>query len=405
MRAGAPASPSIQATSSARGPSPKGGAGIAQIRRVSSRTCATASSDGMRPRRSGGPRQLRLLRGEHGVLGRGTEDHLAAQHRAGARVDRRPDGGLELGVGGVARLGDPARPRRRAVERAVLERVEAAGAVDGERGDRVVGPSARGADGRLVERPERGPVLDEVPVLERLRGAAVPRRGVEAHAPGADEARRRCGVQGGVERAEQVDVAAGVDPRTRFVPEEIGEHRRCILSAAVAGAGDARGVAGPAAMVGSMSMPPGEHRDAMVEAIALEGTAHRALLAGDATAARDQLRAAAARYRTSWELAPPRSYGRLIGMLKALVIAGDDAAARDGAAYAREQVAETDASPPAWYALAIAALIDGDDALAMRAAEGMGAAGVEPFLRTAAAVDAIARADGAAYAGALAAIV
>jgi hypothetical protein len=154
-----------------------------------------------------------------------------------------------------------------------------------------------------------------------------------------------------------------------------------------------------------MSMPPGEHRDAMTEAIALEGTAHRALLAGDATAARHQLRAAAERYRASWELAPPRSYGRLIGMLKALVIAGDDDAARDAAAYVREQVAEEDASPPAWYALGIAALIEGDDALAARAAEGMSAAGVEPFLRTAAAVDALAREDGAAYAGALAAIV
>jgi hypothetical protein len=154
-----------------------------------------------------------------------------------------------------------------------------------------------------------------------------------------------------------------------------------------------------------MTMPPGEHRDAMVEAIALEGTAHRALLAGDAATATDILRTAAARYRASWELAPPRSYGRLIGMLKALVIAGDDEAARDGAAYVRAQVGETDASPPAWYALAIAALVEGDDALAARAAEGMGAAGVEPFLRTAAAVDALARADGAAYAGALAAIV
>jgi hypothetical protein len=154
-----------------------------------------------------------------------------------------------------------------------------------------------------------------------------------------------------------------------------------------------------------MSMPAGEHRDAMVEAIALEGGAHRALLAGDATAAREQLRTAAERYRTSWELAPPRSFGRLIGMLKALVIAGDDEAARAAAAYVREHVAEDDASPPAWYALAIAALVDGADALARRAAEGMRAAGVEPFLRTADALDAIARDDGAAYAAALAAIV
>jgi hypothetical protein len=154
-----------------------------------------------------------------------------------------------------------------------------------------------------------------------------------------------------------------------------------------------------------MTMPPGEHRDAMAAAIALEGEAHRALLAGDAATAEERLRAAAERYRASWELAPPRSYGRLIGMLKALVIAGDDGAARDAAAYVRAEVSEDDASPPAWYALGIAALVEGDDALAARAAAGMGAAGVEPFLRTAAALDALARHDGAAYAGAVAAIV
>jgi hypothetical protein len=155
----------------------------------------------------------------------------------------------------------------------------------------------------------------------------------------------------------------------------------------------------------AMSMPAGEHRDAMAEAIALEGEAHQALLAGDDATAGERLRAAAERYRASWELAPPRSFGRLIGMLKALVIAGDDEAARAAAAYVREQVGEDDASPPAWYALGIAALVERDDASAVRAAERMGAAGVEPFLRTAAAVDALARADGAAYAGALAAIV
>src|SRR3954452_20806648 len=125
-----------------------------------------------------------------------------------------------------------------------------------------------------------------------------------------------------------------------------------------------------------MAMAEGEHRDALMEAIGLEGEAHRALLDGDTATAGEGLRAAAARYRASWELAPPRSFGRLIGMLKALVIAGDDA--RAAATYVREQVSEDDASPPAWYALAIAALVEDDDALARRAADGMRAAGVEP---------------------------
>ena len=39
------------------------------------------------------------------------------------------------------------------------------------------------------------------------------------------------------------------------------------------------------------------HRVLLGEAIALEGDAHRALLAGDAVAARDGLRAASDRYR------------------------------------------------------------------------------------------------------------
>jgi hypothetical protein len=145
------------------------------------------------------------------------------------------------------------------------------------------------------------------------------------------------------------------------------------------------------------------HLDAMNEAIGLEGEAHRALLGGDAARAPERLRAAAERYRASWELAPPGSYGRLIGMLKALVIAGDDA--RAAAAYVREQVPEDEgASPAAWYALAIAALIDGDDDLARRAAAGM-LAGSEPFRRAADAIDALARGDGPAYAAAAAAIV
>jgi hypothetical protein len=153
----------------------------------------------------------------------------------------------------------------------------------------------------------------------------------------------------------------------------------------------------------SMATEGSEHLDAMAEAIRLEGEAHRALLAGDDRRAGERLREAARRYRTSWELAPPRSYGRLIGMLKALVIAEDEEASA-AAAYVREQVGEQDASPPAWYALAIAALVDGDDDLARRAADGM-RSGPEPFQRAAGAIDALARGDADAYAAAAAAIV
>ena len=91
------------------------------------------------------------------------------------------------------------------------------------------------------------------------------------------------------------------------------------------------------------------HEDAMREAIAADGDAQRALLAGERRA-----RAAAARgraYRASWEAAPPRSFGRLVGYAKASILAGENPAP-----YVREQLGdEATRRPPAW-ALALAAL-------------------------------------------------
>jgi len=148
-------------------------------------------------------------------------------------------------------------------------------------------------------------------------------------------------------------------------------------------------------------MEPGEHLDLLLEAIALEADAHGRLLAGDLDGARPLMRTAADRYRASWEAAPPRSFGRLLGMLKAAVIAGDGAAA---AAYARAAIGAEGDSPPSWYAIAIAALVEGDDALAARAAEGM-RPGSPAFGRAADAIAALARHDGPAYARAVGAIV
>src|ERR671916_811683 len=107
-------------------------------------------------------------------------------------------------------------------------------------------------------------------------------------------------------------------------------------------------------------MQPGPHIEEMQAAIRADGEGLRALLDGDADRGRERLAEAVARYRASWELAPPRSYGRLVGMLKAAVIAGD---ADDAAAYAREAVPEAD-SPPSAYVRAVAALVEGDDAAA-----------------------------------------
>jgi uncharacterized protein len=139
------------------------------------------------------------------------------------------------------------------------------------------------------------------------------------------------------------------------------------------------------------------HEDAMWEAIAADGDAQRALLAGND--ARPALRRAADRYRASWEAAPPRAFGRLVGYAKASVLAGDDPAP-----YVREQLGGEADAPPAAWALALASLSAGDDDRAARAAQVM-RAGSEAFGRAADAVAALAAGDRDAYRAAVHAIV
>src|SRR5690606_7188223 len=124
------------------------------------------------------------------------------------------------------------------------------------------------------------------------------------------------------------------------------------------------------------------HEAALRTAIAAEGEAYARLLAGEP--AGEALRRAAAAYRASWETAPPRSFGRLVGFAKASVLAGEDPSA-----YVRAQVGDEGDSPASWWVLALAALAAGDDALAARAAEGM-RGGSDAFDRAADAVAALA---------------
>jgi predicted CoA-binding protein len=139
------------------------------------------------------------------------------------------------------------------------------------------------------------------------------------------------------------------------------------------------------------------HEDALREAIAADGEAQRALLAGES--AREPLRRAANAYRASWEAAPPRSFGRLVGYAKASILAGENPGP-----YVREQLRDSADSPAASWALALGALADGDDEAARASSDGM-LAGSEAFGRAAGAVAALARRDRQAYAGMLAAIV
>jgi hypothetical protein len=147
-----------------------------------------------------------------------------------------------------------------------------------------------------------------------------------------------------------------------------------------------------------------DDRELLREAIALERAAQQALLRGDAARSRTLFRAAAERYRVSWEAAGPRAFGRLIGLLKAAVLAADGGHA---AVYVRDAL-EGDGrcdSPPACYALALAALIQGDDVAALPAIEGMRATEDEAFGRTADALQALATRDRDAYEAAVTAIV
>jgi len=150
-----------------------------------------------------------------------------------------------------------------------------------------------------------------------------------------------------------------------------------------------------------MPMSDGPHLDLLREAIAVEGRGQRALLAGEEDGAAEALLESSRLYRESWELASPTAYGRLIGMLKAAVIAGD---ASSTAAYARTQLPDPVESPAASYALAIVALVEGEDGTARVASTGM-RSGSPPFIRAADAIDALVDGDGERYAAAVRAIV
>lgn len=136
----------------------------------------------------------------------------------------------------------------------------------------------------------------------------------------------------------------------------------------------------------------------MDEAIEAEARAFDALLEGrDAV---PLLRTAEAAWRRSWESAPPRSFGRLVGMVKAAVLAGD---AAEAAGLVRDEIDAPD-SPAAAYGLAIAALVLGDDDRAAQLAEAM-RGGSDAFDRAADAIAGLATRDGERYEGAVRAIV
>lgn len=77
---------------------------------------------------------------------------------------------------------------------------------------------------------------------------------------------------------------------------------------------------------------------------------------------------AAERWRESFGAAPPGSWGRPIGAIKALLLAGDRAGAEDAARWALDAGAAEAESPIGRYAAALAQLVLGEDAHARRLA-------------------------------------
>ena len=92
------------------------------------------------------------------------------------------------------------------------------------------------------------------------------------------------------------------------------------------------------------------------------GAGFALLMAGRRDEAADWLHRAAERYRESIVGAPPGSWGRPIGAMKALVIAGDWAGAEEAARWALELGAPEAESPIGRYAGSLALLVLGRDA-------------------------------------------
>jgi hypothetical protein len=117
---------------------------------------------------------------------------------------------------------------------------------------------------------------------------------------------------------------------------------------------------------GEARLPGAEDHDARQRQLTRMGNAAAGagiaeLMGGNTEEAREWFAKAVERYGESYEHAPPGSWGRPIGMLKAHMLAGDwEGAARD-AEWTLEQGAATAESPIGRYAACLALLVLGRD--------------------------------------------
>jgi hypothetical protein len=107
--------------------------------------------------------------------------------------------------------------------------------------------------------------------------------------------------------------------------------------------------------------PQARQRQLVRMANAASGAGLARLMDGNTAAARDWFARAAERYRESFPIAPPGSWGRPIGAMKARILAGDWAAATTDAEWVLDQRPQDADSPIARYAACLAFLVLGRD--------------------------------------------
>jgi hypothetical protein len=138
-------------------------------------------------------------------------------------------------------------------------------------------------------------------------------------------------------------------------------------------------------------------------AMAAGGAGLARLMQGRLAEAAGWFTRSAERYRESYELAPPESWGRLIGAVKARILAGDWGGAETDARWALDQRPDASGSPIGRYAAALAALVLTDDERASALAAGLGGEPEETFPHPVSeALEGLATRDADRYASALA---
>lgn len=121
--------------------------------------------------------------------------------------------------------------------------------------------------------------------------------------------------------------------------------------------------------VGRLPEEPDARQKQLVRAaMAATGAGLARLMQGRRAEAAGWLTRSAERFRDSWEHAPPASWGRPIGALKARLLAGDRQGTEADARWALGLGAEDSESPIGRYAAALALLALGEDERASRLA-------------------------------------